>query len=102
MPRKRINEIIPPEQDKAEREGQAALHEYFQSRVGRQKAIAEATGIEASILSRMARGHARISLEYSIALEMASKGALRAEMLCPSRADVLKRFISQRTASAEV
>jgi DNA-binding transcriptional regulator YdaS (Cro superfamily) len=91
-----------PEQLAAERAGQEALFEFFQSRIGRQKAISAVSGIDASILSRMARGHATISLENSIALEVASNGALRAEVLCPSRADVLKRFISQRTTHAEV
>lgn len=102
MPRKRSDDVPQPEQMEAERVGQAVLHEYFQSRIGRQKATAEATGIEASLLSRMARGHMPISLEYSIALEVASKGALRAEVLCPSRADVLNRFMNGRRQTAEV
>lgn len=102
MPRRCTDTVLPQDQVEAERAGQAALHEYFQSRIGRQKATSEATGIEASLLSRMARGHMPVSLEYAIALEVASKGALRVEVLCPSRADVLKRFISQRTTAAEV
>jgi hypothetical protein len=102
MPRKRTDHVPHPEQVAAERAAQAILHEYFQSRIGRQKATAEASGIEASILSRMARGHMPISLEYSIALEVASNGALRAEVLCPSRADVLNRFMNRRRETAEV
>jgi DNA-binding transcriptional regulator YdaS (Cro superfamily) len=102
MPKKRTDEVPSPEQLAAERAGREALHEYFQTRIGRQKATAETTGIEASILSRMARGHMPISLEYSIVLEVASKGALRAEVLCPSRADVLNRFMNGRRENAEV
>lgn len=101
MPKKRTDEQQQHEQKAAERAAQEILHEYFQSRIGRQKATAQASGIDASILSRMARGHATISLENSIALEVASNGALKAEQLCPSRAEVLKRFINQRTAGAE-
>lgn len=101
MPKKRASEIMTPEQEAAQEAGQKALRNYFHGQIGRQKDVAISSGLYASMLSRMACGHAPINLEAAIALEVATKGELRAEVLCPSRADVLGRFISQRKVSTE-
>lgn len=102
MPKRRQEELLTPEQRELQKQGQKALRTYFQGAIGRQKIIAESIGIYASMLSRMSCGHTAISLEVAIALDVATNGELRAEVLCPIQADVLQRFIRQRQMSAEV
>lgn len=72
---------------------QVVLHEYFQSRIGRQKQTADATGILASTLSGMAHGRLPISMEAAVRLDVASEGALNAKELCPEDAAVLDKFV---------
>jgi DNA-binding transcriptional regulator YdaS (Cro superfamily) len=72
------------------------LHEFFQSRIGRQKAIADASGLFASTLSSMAHGKHPISLEAALLIEIAADGAVRAETLCPARAEVIDKFLQLR------
>lgn len=99
MSKKRIEEVLSPEELAAARAGQAALHEFFQSRIGRQKDVAAASGIAASTLSSMARERAPITMEAAILIEVAAAGAVRAEVLCPSRANVIDKFLQLRAVS---
>lgn len=101
MPKKRADEVPTPEQIAAQEAGQKALRDYFHGEIGRQKDVANASGLYASMLSRMACGHTPINLETAIALEVATKGELRAEVLCPLRAEVLNRFVNGRQGTAE-
>lgn len=96
MPKKRPEDILTPEQLEQTRAAAQTLHKYFRAGVGRQRQTAKDSGIFASMLSNMAHGRSPITLEAAIALELATKGELRAEVLCPVRADVLQRFVSQR------
>jgi DNA-binding transcriptional regulator YdaS (Cro superfamily) len=96
MPKKRLQENCTPELLDKMREAREILHAYFRGGVGRQKQTAQASGIFASLLSRMAHGESPITLEAAIMLEVATEGKLRAEVLCPVRSDVLQRFVSQR------
>lgn len=83
---------------KAEEAGQKALLSYFRSDFGLQAKVSRATGIVQVVLSRMAN-HADypIAMEAAIKIEVATEGALKAETLCPSCADVLQKFVAART-----
>lgn len=100
MPKKRADEVLTPKQVEAQEAGQKALKSYFQSEIGRQKDVAIASGLYASMLSRMACGHTPINLETAITLEVATKGELRADVLCPLQADMISRFVDGRQVGA--
>lgn len=101
MPRNRIKtEEKAPELVAAEAQASAMLRQYLRSLVGRNAAIARATGIYAPSLSRMGTGKHPITLDSAVLLEVASEGELRAELLCPSRADLIGKFLALRTSEA--
>lgn len=89
----------PAELVKAEEEACAALREFFSRDLGLQAQMARDTGVSPAILSRMGKGRQCISIEHAMLIELASRGELRAEQLCPARADILGRFLLQRAAS---
>lgn len=89
-----------PELIAAEARGQAALRAYFDRKIGLQSLLAEATGLHNSSLCRMSRQQAAISFEDAVLIDIATKGELRAEDLCPSRADLLARLLLQRAVDA--
>jgi DNA-binding transcriptional regulator YdaS (Cro superfamily) len=97
MPKPKINPA-PKDSDLAEAENQAsaALALYLRSLVGRHTATARATGIHPPSLTRMSQGKQPITLDAAVLLDVASGGALRAEVLCPSRAKVLAEFLALR------
>lgn len=89
---------VTPELQAAEVAGKEALRAWFRAGVGRQIETARRTGIAAGNLSRMASDPVGtpIGLEHAVLIEVASEGGLRAEVLCPSRADVLGRLLALR------
>lgn len=72
---------------------QVILHSYFRGGIGRQKDASAASGILASTLSSMAHGRVPITLEAAVLLDVATESAVRAQDLCPARADVLDKFV---------
>lgn len=84
----------------AEMRGQLALRAYFNRQIGLQKLLAEATGLHQASLCRMSKHKAAISFEDAVLIDIATKGELRAEDLCPSRADLLTRLLLQRAVDA--
>lgn len=78
-----------PAMRKAEEAGRNALRRYCKAR-GAQAALCHQTGIDKGAMSRMISGRYQISLELAVILEVATEGALRAEVLCPSRAHLVK------------
>lgn len=88
-----------PELIEAEEAAAYALSAYFSRGFGVQAKLSRDTGIEPSTLSKMGKGTGPISLEQAILIDVATDGELRAEFLCPSRADLLARFVLHRAAT---
>lgn len=98
IPAKKLN----PAMAKAQKKARAALQNYFRSKSGLQIQVSRATGIAQAILSNMAnRDDYPIAMEAAILIELATEGALKAEQLCPARADVIQRFLASREVSKE-
>lgn len=97
MPRY-INPVPPksPELVAAEKVAQESLRAYFRRELGVQAMIARDTGIAPPMLSRMAKHGETISLENALRIEVATGGALRTEMLCPARANLIDQFLHLR------
>lgn len=97
MPRY-INPPVPktPHLVEAEKSAQDTLRRYFRRELGTQAAISRQTGIAPPLLSRMSKNGAHITLEYALRIELATGGELRAEWLCPSRAELLDQFLKLR------
>lgn len=96
----RFTEKPSPAIVKAEQKAREKLMSYFRREFGLQAEMARKTGIKASFLSRLAnRAEHSIPLETAILMELATNGELKAEVMCPSRADMLKQFIAGRTKS---
>lgn len=91
-----------PELVQAELAGKEALRKWFYSGVGRQAEVARRTGMFPGNLSKMARpdGYG-IGLEAAVLIEVATEGDLRAEVLCPSRADVLAKLLALRAGESK-
>lgn len=89
-----------PELATAERKGQDLLHSHCRQRVGNAKDLVDNTGLHASVISRMSNYTTPINLEAAMLLDVASNGQLPADVLCPSRADLIQRFIASRTLAA--
>ena len=81
----------------AEEAGRQALRLYCAGR-GKQARLCDITGIDKAAMSRMISGKDgyMIGLEVAIILEVATAGALRAEVLCPSRAHLLCDLMERR------
>lgn len=79
----------------AEKAGQEMLYEYCQ-RIGRQKQLSAQTGIPKSTISRIANGKAPLNVEAAMLFDVASKGVLPAEELCPSRAELIASLFASR------
>jgi hypothetical protein len=85
----------------AEEAARDALRKYCRG-YGRQSELCRATGIHEATMSRMKSGKgckggtSTINLEHAIAIEIASKGKLRAEILCPEKAHLLEAMFRQR------
>lgn len=86
-----------PELQQAEQAAAEALHNYFYRGLGVQARMARATGINPSALSKMGYG-GPISLEQAMLIEVASNGELSAAMLCPSRAELIEKFLGIQVA----
>lgn len=101
MPRyKNEAALRDPRFAEAEQAARQMLYNYFRSYHGAQAILSRETGIAAPILSRMANQNETIALEYAMRIEVASAGKLRAELLCPSGAELLQRFLLNRTETA--
>jgi DNA-binding transcriptional regulator YdaS (Cro superfamily) len=87
---------------RAEAAGQAKLHEYCRAKHGNQAAIVRKTGIYPATLSRMANGLIPIPLEAAILIAVATDGALTAEQLCPSKAELLAQFAALNKPTPDV
>lgn len=85
----------------AEAEGQKLLYAFCRERHGNQAFLVRATNLLTATLSRMTNGETPINLEAALLLEAATKGALPADKLCPSRADLLAQFLQLRAAKDE-
>lgn len=98
MPKSSIRNKIPKTEEelRAEKEGQQALRTWLKAETGRQARICKSSGILPAVMSRMANKDTHINLEAAILIEVASEGALPAEVLCPSRAEALKTMMRQR------
>lgn len=91
-----------PEMAEREREGKLALRLYFRSEPGRQAELHSKTGILQSVLSKMANQETyTLNLDSAVLIEVATEGVLRAEVLCPTRAEVLGKFLQLREVGQE-
>lgn len=82
---------------RAEKSAQVALYQYFRQRHGMQKEVSDRSGIVAPLLSQLAnRPGQTIAMEAAIKLDLATDGQLKAEMLCPSEAKVIEKFLAAR------
>lgn len=84
------------EQIRAEQAGRQALRSWLKAETGRQARICHVSGILPAVMSRMANKTTHINLEAAILIEVATDGEVPAEVLCPSRAEVLKTMMRQR------
>lgn len=102
MPKPSINtrEDKTPELIAAEAAGNEALRRYCRERQGRATELARKSGLLISVLSKMANKGRHINLEAAALIEVATDGELRAETLCPSRADTLQRLLDLRKETA--
>lgn len=94
--------MVPLSSDPAiieqEIEAQDILRQYVDDQHGNQKRLALDTGINATFISRLCNKPGQtIALETAILIELATGGKLRAESLCPARAEVIRRFLAART-----
>lgn len=88
-------------QTPAEQAGKHTLYRYFREFHGCQAQLARATGIHTAVLSKMASlPEYVITLDAAMLMEVATDGELRAEVLCPSRAELIERFVALRAATA--
>ena len=77
--------------------GKEALYLYFRKYHGRQAELARATGIKTAVLSKMAGEPPYIiTLDAAMLIELATKGELRADVLCPSRAGLMANWLAAR------
>jgi hypothetical protein len=82
--------------------GKTALYRYFREYHGCQAKMSRDTGIHVGVLSKMASyPEYVITLDAAMMIEVATNGELRADVLCPSRADTLAQFLVIRTREAE-
>lgn len=82
----------------AERAGKMELYRHFREYHGCQAKLSRDTGIHIAVLSKMAnQPEYIITLDAALLMEVATAGKLRAEVLCPSRADLLAAFLALRT-----
>lgn len=82
----------PVHNSDAELYAQSLLRTYFGAERGRAARLAEASGISAPRLSHMSTGTSFITVETAMALHVHTDGVLPAELLCPSGAELLKKF----------
>lgn len=80
----------------AERAGQDMLYGYCRAKAGRQMELCRATDLLPAVVSRMSNYLTPISFEAAVLFDVATKGELPAEALCPSRADLIARFFLTR------
>lgn len=98
MPRSGVDNTLikTPAMLEADERGRLALVAYCGKRRGQQARLCMATGIDKGALSKMCGGGYGIGLEVALILEVATAGALKAEVLCPSRANLLSAMLRQR------
>lgn len=96
--RKRIGVTKSDELIEAEQAGHAMLNAHCRAKQGNQAYLSRATDLLPTTLSNMCHGKTAINLEAAILIEVASGGALPAEKLCPSRAELLTQLMQQRAA----
>lgn len=94
----RAGVIKPDELVAAEKLAQELLNNYCRAKHGNQAKLVRDTGLLGATLSRMANGHIQINLESALLIDVATGGALPAEKLCPSRAELMTQFLALRTA----
>lgn len=97
----RYKKPVPPKPDElvqAEQAAVEALAAYFNRDRGLQAQMSRDTGMTPTTLSKMGKGENPISLEQAFLIEAASGGELRAEMLCPSRKELICSWVQARVA----
>lgn len=78
--------------------GRDLLAVWLAAKHGRGIYLSERTGIDVASISRMKSGLMRITLEAAIRIEIGTSRTLRAEILCPSMAYMIKRFRNKKDA----
>lgn len=98
MPKSSTRNRVPKSEQQLleEKAGRQALRSWLKEETGRQARICKSSGILPAVMSHMANKETHINLEAAILIEVASEGALKAEVLCPSRAEVLKTMMRLR------
>lgn len=101
----RPKDTRPAELIAAEEAGRQCLRDWLRAARGRHAALARTMNLAPPSLSRLAAvGGTYISMEYALRLELASRelapdNTLRAEELCPARAELITQFAAGRRAA---
>jgi hypothetical protein len=90
-----------PEQTQADIDGREALIAWLGAKTGRGAYLADRTGFDVATISRMKSGFTRITLEAAVLIELGTERALKAEILCPALAGVIKKFRSAEDGTAQ-
>jgi DNA-binding transcriptional regulator YdaS (Cro superfamily) len=89
-----------PELVERERAGKAKFNSYCRAKQGNQAILARDTGLSQTTISGISTGPTAITLESAIRFEVATKGDLRADDLCPSCDGLIEQFLQLRAAKA--
>lgn len=98
---KRMGVTKPEELVQAEQAGQQLLYAYCRAKHGNQAFLMRTTGLITATLSRMQNGDTPINFEAAMLIEVATKGELPADKLCPSRADLVAQFLQLRSTNTK-
>lgn len=85
----------------AEQAGRVMLNTYTRAKQGNQAALARKTDLLAGTICKMCNGGTQISMEAAILIEVATEGVLRADKLCPSRAELLDQLLKLRAGAID-
>lgn len=99
--RKREESDKSPELIEAEKVGKKKFNTYCRAKQGNIAQLSKDTGLAQGTISTMSTGPTAISLESAIKIEVATRGELRADELCPSRAEWIAQFLALRANKAE-
>lgn len=80
----------------ADERGRLVLVTWCGKKRGRQALLCRKTGIDKGAMSKMCKGEYAIGLEVALIIDVATRGDLPAETLCPSRAHLLAAMMRMR------
>lgn len=90
------------EMTETDMQGKEILRRYLRDRQGRQATVARRSGISTPVLSKMAnQADYRLNFEAAVLIEVATDGELKADQLCPARADALAGLLRVRGANQQ-